>query len=46
MWITIYLFIYLFYYFAEEHSIYYYNKSDSWLIMLMQQDLEGYEISH
>ena len=41
------VFIYLFiYYFAEEHSIYYYNNSDSWLIMLMQPDLEGHELLH
>ena len=33
------------YYFAEQHSINYYN-SDSWLIMLMQQDLEGHELLH
>ena len=27
--IEVFGFIYLFYYFAEEHSIYYYNNSDS-----------------
>ena len=38
------VFIYLFiYYFAEEHSIYYYNNSDSWLIMFMQQELEVHD---
>ena len=44
--IEVFGFIYLFYYFAEEHSIYHYNNSDSWLIMLMQPDLEGHELLH